>query len=216
MALEAQLRLCFCQAAVFREWRTISSLRDTADLHSLFDLMAVHARHPAGLMRTAFPEHVRASRMAIHADCVLLRDGIVGIFAEPYWNGVLPSACFHMCLTWPVACFASPRLFRAVRIEHHRLSHSGVLEAAILIFVAGNAHFASDVAPRVRFRLRGCCFLLRCRIALVRQQEPRIDTCRQTQQKNEKKRGDEPVFRDALHGIFKCFRIYVDYPPIDP
>src|SRR5262245_27026673 len=102
-------------------------------------------------MRTAFPEHVSASRMALHTDRVLLRNRIVGISAEPYWNRVLASACLHMCLARPVACFASARLFRTMRIEHHRLSHSGVPEAAILIFVAGNAHLASDIASSTRF-----------------------------------------------------------------
>lgn len=124
-------------------------------------------------MRTALPEQVRTSRMAIHADRILFRNGIAGILAEPYGNRVLASAGLHVCLARTVACLASARLFRAVRIQHHRLSHRGVLEAAILIFVAGDAHFASDVASSIRFRLRGCClFLWQGKIALVLRGKP--------------------------------------------
>lgn len=168
MAPETQLRLRLYQTAIFREWGIIAGLRYATDLHSLLDLMAAHAGHSARLMRTAFPEHVRASRMTIHADGVLFRNGIVGIFAEPYRNRVLAAAGFHMRLARTVACFASTRFFGTVRIEHHRLSHSGVLEAAILIFMAGNAHLASDVAFNGRFRLRGCgLFLGRGRLAMI-------------------------------------------------
>lgn len=47
MALETQLWLWLYQAAVLCKRRTISSLRDPADSHSLLNLMAVHARHSA-------------------------------------------------------------------------------------------------------------------------------------------------------------------------
>src|SRR5262245_33380549 len=108
--------------------------------------MALHASYPARLMRTALPKHMCAARMAIHADRVLFRNGIVGILAEPYRNVVLAPTCLHMRLARPVACFTSTRLFRAMRIQHHDFPHGGVLEAAILVFVARDTHLASDVA----------------------------------------------------------------------
>jgi|SRR5215831_6823779 len=120
----------------------------------LLYVVTINASQAAGFMWTPLPEKMRAPRMAFFANGILFGNGIVGLLAEPYRNRVLASASLHMRLARPVACLASQSLLRTMRIQHHHLSHGGVLEAAILIFVAGNAHLVSDVTSGARFRRR--------------------------------------------------------------
>ena len=63
MALQAEFRLSFFDAGVFGQRRVVACLIGERGLHFLLYLVAVHARHSAGLMRTAFPEQVSTARM---------------------------------------------------------------------------------------------------------------------------------------------------------
>jgi hypothetical protein len=111
----------------------------------LFDIVAVYAGHASGFMRTALPEQVIASRMAVQAGGVLLGNGVIGILPEANGNGVLATACFDVGFAWPMACFATARLEGSPRIPQHHLTHDGVLEAMLLILVAGDTGLAAHI-----------------------------------------------------------------------
>ena len=144
MALQAQLRLRFLYPAVLRKRSVVARIGRDRWVQFLFDIVAVYARHASGFMRTALPEQVIASRVAVQAGGVLLGNGVIGILAEANGNGVLAATCFDVGLARPVARFAAASLQGSPRMRHH-LAHDGVLEAAFLIYVTGDTGFAADV-----------------------------------------------------------------------
>ena len=58
VALQAELRLVFLYAAIFRERRAVARVGGDFNAHVLLDLMAIDTRHAARLMWAAAPEHV--------------------------------------------------------------------------------------------------------------------------------------------------------------
>jgi len=144
VALQAKLRLGFLYAAVLGQRGVVARLGSAGYVNFLLDLVAIHASHAAGFVRAAPPEEVGTFRVAIHADGVLLGDGVLGVFSETDGDGVLAAPCLHVSSAGAVAGFASAGLFGRVGMCHG-LAHDGVLEAAILVLVAGDAGFAPDI-----------------------------------------------------------------------
>src|SRR5215467_9491040 len=107
MALQTQLRLCLLQPCIFGEWRIVAGFFRSADVHSLFYLVAIDAGHSARFMRTPLPEHMRSPPMARFAGGILFGDGIRGVLTKANGDGVLAAAGFHVDLTGPMATFAS-------------------------------------------------------------------------------------------------------------
>src|SRR5690242_2993313 len=95
-------------------------------------------------MRTAFPEQMRPSRMAVLADRVLLGNGVWRILSKANGNGVLAAAGFHVSAARSVARFAAPCFQRGLGMGH-RFTHDGVLEAVVLVLMAGNAGLAAHI-----------------------------------------------------------------------
>src|SRR6266404_3822095 len=146
MALQAQLRLRFLYTAVLRERSVVAGIGRDRWVQFLFDIVAIYTSHTPGFMRTALPEQVIAARMAVQAGGVLLGDGVIGILAEANGNGVLAAACFDVGFARPVARFATASLQGSPGIRHH-LAHDRVLEAPLLIDVAGYAGLAAHIVP---------------------------------------------------------------------
>ena len=96
VALQAELRLRLLHAAVLGEWRVIAAIGREGYVDLLFYLVAINAGHAAGFVRTALPKEVSAARMAIHANGILLGNGVCGILAETDGDGVLPASRFHV------------------------------------------------------------------------------------------------------------------------
>jgi hypothetical protein len=93
----------------------------------LLHLMAIDAGYTTGFVRAASPEQVRAARMAIHANGILLGDGVGRILAEAHRNSVFAAARFNVRPSGTMAGIAAAPLLRGVRIRQHSLAHDRVL-----------------------------------------------------------------------------------------
>jgi len=167
VALEAQFWLSHFYALIIRERLAIARVRRDADMHALLDLVAIHAGDAAGFVRAALPEQVRAARVAIHADGVLLGDGVGRILAETNGNAVFAPASFYVCAAWAMTGLAASRFLWCMRVEQHDLAHDGVLEALMLIVMASYAGIAANVVPVSCFGRGGLGLFLRGRALLI-------------------------------------------------
>src|SRR6266404_1897482 len=156
VTLQAQLRLPELHTLIVRKGLAVARIGRDADVHALLDLVAVRAGDAPRFVRTAFPEHVRAARVAIHANGVLLGHGVFRILAEANRDGLFTAAGFHVGAARSVASFATAGFLGSVGIAQHYFAHYGVLEAAVLIVMAGDAGVAADVVAVRRLRQR--CF----------------------------------------------------------
>ena len=148
-------------------------------MNLLLHLVAVHAGNAPRFVRAALPEHVRAARVAIHANGVLLGNRVLRILAEADGDSFFATAGLHVGAARTMARFAAPGFFGSMRIAQHHFAHHGVLESAILIVMASDAGFAADVVAvgplgrkclglflRRRWR-RSCGFRIRARFSLA-------------------------------------------------
>src|SRR5690349_6751745 len=95
-------------------------------------------------MWAALPEQVRPARMATLACRVLFSHGVLGVFAEAHRNCFFTSASLDVRPTRSMTRLTTKSLLRSPRMGHDP-AHGSVLEAVILVLVAGDAGLASYI-----------------------------------------------------------------------
>src|SRR5215831_762962 len=113
-------------------------------------------------MRAALPKQVCAARVTVLAHCVLLGKGIWGILAEAHGNCVFAAAGLDVGSARAVTRLTAAGFQRSSGMGEG-LAHGRILEAVILVLMAGNAGLAAHVVA-----VSGCTggsfgFLLFCR-----------------------------------------------------
>lgn len=160
VALQAQLRLCFLHTLVVGKRRVVAALRRQRDANFLLHLMAIHARHAAGFVRTALPEHVASPGMARLAGRVLLGHGVFRILAETHRDGVFSAPGFYVRSSRPMTGLTSMGFVCIMRMGKG-LTHHGVLKSPLLVLVASDAGLRAYVIRVLSDRrglLVGCRF----------------------------------------------------------
>lgn len=152
--------------------------------------MAINAGHAAGFMRAALPEQVRAARMALFADRVLLGDGVLGILAEANRNRFFAATGLDVGPSRPVTRFTAASFQRSPRMGHD-FPHRRVFEAVILILMAGDAGLATHIVAIRAYRCRSFSLFLNLGRFGVLSLGPRIRGSRQAKQNQEEKKSEK-------------------------
>src|SRR6266568_6706111 len=146
--------------------------------------------------------------MAIQANRIFLCNGVCRILAESNRNGVLASPGLDVGSPGPMTRFASAGLVGSPRICHH-LAHDGVLEAAVLILVAGYTGLAAYIVAISRL-MSGFGLLLRgCGLSLLFRRLLGGGDAGQSKRDKKRKECEEPALGNACgwHGSLSLMLI---------